>query len=124
MYNSNSETLKENQYIFNHKKDFNKEIGLKIKEIRISKNISTSDLAMRTMMTPTYIIQIENGIYGLTLNKFIIICNALEVNPNNILEDFTFGSKQNEDILFNELQQGKNISENIENYMKNKKSGY
>ncbi len=124
MYNSNSETLKVNQYIFNHKKDFNKEIGLKIKEIRISKNISTSDLAMRTMMTPTYIIQIENGIYGLTLNKFIIICNALEVNPNNILEDFTFGSKQNEDILFNELQQGKNISENIENYMKNKKSGY
>ncbi len=124
MYNSNSETLKVNQYIFNHKKDFNKEIGLKIKEIRISKNISTSDLATRTMMTPTYIIQIENGIYGLTLNKFIIICNALEVNPNNILEDFTFGSKQNEDILFNELQQGKNISENIENYMKNKKSGY
>lgn len=124
MYNSNLETLKVNQYIFNHKKEFNKEIGLKIKEIRISKNISTSDLAMRTMMTPTYIIQIENGIYGLTLNKFIIICNALEVNPNNILEDFTFGSKQNEDILFNELQQGKNISENIENYMKNKKSGY
>ncbi len=124
MYNSNLETLKVNQYIFNHKKEFNKEIGLKIKEIRISKNISTSDLATRTLMTPTYIIQIENGIYGLTLNKFMIICNALEVEPKDILDEFVFGSKMNEDILYKELQNGKNLSENISNYMKNKKAEY
>lgn len=124
MYNSNLETLKVNQYIFNHKKEFNKEIGLKIKEVRISKNISTSDLATRTLMTPTYIIQIENGIYGLTLNKFMIICNALEVEPKDILDEFVFGSKMNEDILYKELQNGKNLSKNISNYMKNKKAEY
>ena len=65
-------------------------------------------------MTPTYIIQIENGIYGLTLNKFMIICNALEVEPKDILDEFVFGSKMNEDILYKELQ----------NDMKNKKAEY
>ncbi len=124
MYNSNLETVKVNQYIFDHKKEFNEEIGLKIKEIRLSKNISTSEIATRTMMSPTYILQIENGIYGLTLNKFMIICNALEVEPKEILDDFIFGSKYNEDTLYRELQNEKNLSKNISNYMKNKKSGY
>ena len=121
MYNLDLETLKVNQYIFKHKKEFNKEIGLKIKEIRLSKNISTSQMATRTMMSPTYIIQIENGVYGLTLNKFMIICNALEVESKDILDDFIFSSKYNDDLIYNELQNEKNLTKNISNYMKNKK---
>ena len=73
MYKSNLETIGVNQYIFNHKKEFNIEIGLKIKQIRTSKNITTEQMAFRTMMSPSYIMQIENGTNGVTLNKFVII---------------------------------------------------
>ena len=46
MYKSNLETIGVNQYIFNHKKEFNIEIGLKIKQIRTSKNITTEQMAI------------------------------------------------------------------------------
>lgn len=124
MFNSNSEIININQYITNHKKNFNIEIGYQIRESRKSKNITTEQLALRSIMSPSYIIQIEKGVYGLTLNKFITICNALEVNPNEVLGDFVYGCKNNEDILYNELQNNKNISKNIINYLKNKKSGF
>jgi len=81
MFNSNLETVNVNQYIFNHKKQFNIEIGSKIKEIRNKKNISTEQMAIRTMMTPSYIMQIENGTNGVTLNKFVIIITGIERNP-------------------------------------------
>lgn len=124
MFNSNAEIINVNQYIFNHKKDFNNQIGKKLREIRSERNISTEILAQRTMMSPSYIIQIENGINGLSLNKFIILCNALEINPNELLEDFMYGCKNNEDILYYELQKDKNISMNILNYLKNEENGY
>ncbi len=124
MFNSNLETVNVNQYIFNHKKQFNIEIGSKIKEIRNKKNISTEQMAIRTMMTPSYIMQIENGTNGVTLNKFVIICNALEIEPREILDEFIFGSKTNEDLMYNELQNGKNLSKNIINYLKKQKTEY
>ena len=37
MYDINLETLMANQYLFNHKKQFNIEVGMKIKEIRTNK---------------------------------------------------------------------------------------
>lgn len=124
MFNSNMETLNVNQYIFNHKKEFNIEIGSKIKEIRVKKNISAEQMAIRTMMAPSYIMQIENGTNGVTLNKFVIICNALEIEPKDILDDFLYGSKTNEDLIYNELQNDKNLSKNVMNYLKKQKSGY
>lgn len=124
MFNSNNEIVNVNQYINNHKKKFNIEIGAKIREYRKSNNITTEQLAFRSIMSPSYIIQLENGIYGLTLNKFIIICNALEIEPNYFLDEFIYGSKKNKDILYNELQNNKNISKNIINYLKDKESGY
>ncbi len=124
MYKSNLETIGVNQYIFNHKKEFNIEIGLKIKQIRTSKNITTEQMAFRTMMSPSYIMQIENGTNGVTLNKFVIICNALEIEPKEILDDFLFGPKTNEDLIYEELQKGKNISKNILDYLIKQKSGY
>ncbi len=124
MFNSNFETVNVNQYIFNHKKEFNIEIGSKMREIRIRKKFSTEQVATRTMMTPSYIMQIENGTNGVTLNKFVIICNALEIEPKDILDDFLFGCKTNEDILYNELQNEKNLSRNIINYLKKQKTGY
>lgn len=122
MFNSNSEIISVNQYIINHKKELNIEIGNKIREKRKQKNITTEQLALRSIMSTTYIIQIEKGIYGLTLTKFLTICNALEIQPNQILNDFLYGGKINEDIFYNELQNSKNISKNIINYLKNEKT--
>lgn len=119
MYNSDVETFKVNQYIFKHKKEFNIEIGVIIKEIRKKKNISLEQMSYRTMMSPSYIMQIEKGVNGITLNKFIIICNALEISPKEILEDFLYDSEK-ENCYINQLQNEKNISKNIIEYLKNK----
>ena len=58
--------IKVNQYIYSHKKEFNKEIGEKIKEIRISKNLSLEEIALRGLMSSSHFTQIESGINGIT----------------------------------------------------------
>lgn len=124
MYNETSNIIKVNEYIVNHKKEFNKEIGLLIKKIRIQKRISIKYVSERTMMSDAYIKQIEAGIYGISLSKFIIICNALEIEPNSIIENYILGCKKNEDLFYNNLQKSKNLSENILDFMKEKEDGY
>ena len=74
-YKLNKEILYLNQYICNHKNKFNKEIGGVIKEIRIKKNISLDEMSIHTFMSPIYLSQIEKGINGISLNKFVLICN-------------------------------------------------
>ena len=114
---------KTKQNVYNHKKEFNKEIGYKIKEIRVKKNISMEQIASRAIMVPPHITQLEKGINGMTLNKFVIICNALEISPQDVLECFLFGGKINEDLLYNKLQEEKNLSKNILEFMKQKNNG-
>ena len=113
MYNSNIETIKVNQYLKNHRKEFNEEIGITLKKHRIMNGVTTNKLSERAMMTISYINQIENGSNGLSLAKFIMICNALEAEPEKIIEKFTFGCKKNEDLFYNELQKEKNLSKNV-----------
>ena len=116
----NSEIVKVNQYFSDQKEKFNIEVGETIRNLRVKKGISINDVALRAVSSSGYILQVENGKYGLSLSKFIAICNALEISPNEILEEFLFGGKTNEDILFDKLQENKNISKNIIEYMKNK----
>lgn len=111
-----------NHYIVNHKKEFNKEIGKMIREWRVKRNISIDEMAAMTFMSTSYITQLENGVNGITLSKFITICNALEINLKEILEDYLYTKQSNEDILFAKLQDEKNLSENIIDFMKEKKS--
>lgn len=120
MNNLKTEIIEVNQYILNHKKEFNKELGNKIKKIRLENGLTLDEMADLTLMAPTYIAQLENGTNGLSLNKFIIICNALKINTQEVLKDFLFVKESNEDILFEELQNGKNISENIIKFVKRK----
>ena len=112
--------LKVNQYILKHQNEFNKEIGGLIKEIRLNKKINKDEMATNIFMSPSYITKIEKGIVGIKLNRFIMICNCLKVHPKEILDSFLFNPRINEDILFNELQNGKNITTNILDYIKNK----
>lgn len=110
-----------NNYVYTHKKELNKEIGNIIKEYRIRNQISTEKLANRLCASQPYVTQLEKGEIGISLNKFIMICNALEIDSKEILDKFLFYSKNNEDLLYNELQEDKNISINILQYLKNKK---
>lgn len=118
MINLSSEIPNINQYIINHKTEFNKEIGDVIRQIRMKKNISIDQMSARTLMVPSYISKLENGIIGISLNKFIVVCNALEVRSQQILEEFLYSAKIREDLLYEELQKGKNLSENVINFLK------
>ncbi len=109
-----------NQYLIKHKDNFNFEIGTTIKNIRCSKNISVGIFSKMISTSNSYASQIEHGSNGLSLIKFILICNALKVKPEQFLNNFTYFDEDNEDILYKELQYGKNVSKNIINYMKNK----
>lgn len=120
MSDLNSSVIAANQYIFNHKKEFNKELGGVLREIRNQKGITTEEMANLTLMSTSYIIQLENGVNGITLSKFVIICNALQIEPKEILENFLYVKESNEELLYDELQNGKNISQNILSFMKMK----
>lgn len=120
MNNNYSDILAVNTYILEHKEEFIKDLGECLKTERIKKNITLEEAAIRTKSSTSYITQIEKGTYGLSLMKFITICNALELNEK-ILEKFLYAGKKNEDILYYELQNGKNISQNIFNYLIKKK---
>lgn len=109
-----------NQYLIKHKDNFNKEIGTIIKDIRASKNISIESFSGMISTSNSYVSQIEQGSNGLSLIKFILICNALKIKPKQLLDNFIYFDEDNEDILYKELQESKNISENMINYMKNK----
>lgn len=109
-----------NQYLIKHKDNFNSEIGTIIKEIRTSKDISVETFSKMISTSNSYASQIEHGSNGLSLIKFILICNALNEKPEKVLNNFIYFDEDNEDILYKELQQNKNISKNIINYMKNK----
>lgn len=110
-----------NNYVRSHKKELNKEIGDLIKKYRNEKNISTEQFASRLTVSQPYVVQLEKGDVGISLNKFIMICNALEIEPKEILDKFLFYSKNNEDLLYSKLQENKNLANNVLDFMKNKK---
>jgi transcriptional regulator with XRE-family HTH domain len=112
------EIIKVNQYLLNHKNEFNKEMGTIFKNYRMENNILLSEISLNSMMSSDYIIKIEKGEIGISFLKFVILCNSLQINPSYILNDFLYSSNKNEDILFYQLQKDKNISKNISEFMK------
>ena len=82
--------------------------------------MTAEELAERALTTVNYIRQIESGEYGVSLSKLIVICNALEINPGVLVSNFIV-CDLNDDSFYEELQDSKNLSENIIRYMKNKK---
>lgn len=106
-----------NLYLHDNRNKFNTEIGEMIKEERIKNNIKISEFSSRTIMTESQISQIERGKRGLTLNKFVIICNSLGIKPGYFLDQYNYYHKTDDDILYYEMQESKNISENILQYI-------
>ena len=109
-----------NNYILKEKKNLNKEIGEKLREKRREKNVSLNQLAQIINTSPTYISQIEKGEYSMSLFKFILFCNALEIDIVDFLQEFIFLEKEDEEMLYRILQNDKNIADNILEFMKEK----
>ncbi len=111
------DVIKVNQYIYDHKKIFNKEIGSRIKHFRKTNDVTIEEFSEKSLMNINQLSHLENGKNGITLNKFIIICNSLGCNPNTLLEPYMFSANYNDDLFYYEIQQGKNLSKNLLNYI-------
>lgn len=60
-------------------------IALRIKEIRIAKNLTVQELAYRCDMERSCLSRIESGKINLTTRTICKICNALEIGWNELL---------------------------------------
>ena len=119
-----TDTTNTNKYLFSHRKDLNHDLGIIIRNIRLSKNITREELAEMLVTSTSYISQIESGKNGVSLIKFIAICNALEISPQKIIEDYVY--TETNSILDNKefyeyLQNEKDLSKNLINYIKYKR---
>jgi transcriptional regulator with XRE-family HTH domain len=68
--------------------DTKKLIGMRIKEIRRSKGLSQEQLAEKADINSKYLSRMERGTENPTLDMFIKLANALEIEP---WEMFDFG---------------------------------
>ena len=73
--------------IFSQKKESLPDLHDKIRELRLKSGLSQKDLADRMDVTPSFISQLENNQISPSLNSFIQLCKALDVNPARFFED-------------------------------------
>ena len=62
------------------------EIGSRLKEVRMKLGMSQKELAEKVDLTPSFLSQLESNQISPSLGSFIQICNALNVNPSQILD--------------------------------------
>lgn len=77
------------------KKDdvLNAALGKRIKEIRQKRNLSQESLAeMIGVCNGTHLLNIERGLYGLSLPRLVQVCKALNVSADYML----FGTSAND----------------------------
>jgi len=76
-----------NIFVIPAKKDsISPDFGIKIKEARIKFGLSQKDLADKIDMTPSFISQIESNQISPSLNSFLQIAAALNINPAHLFE--------------------------------------
>lgn len=61
------------------------EVGKRIKELRISKNLTRDQLAERTMLSSKFIYEVENGKKGLSVDSLFRIATVLSCSCDYIL---------------------------------------
>ncbi len=67
--------------------DYNKLIGTRVKMLRITKNISQTELAKQIGVTQTHLSNIENGRAGLTISNLIKLHEALGCTISSFFVD-------------------------------------
>ena len=75
----------------------NKQIGKKIKDLRLQKGLTQQELADRTELTKGYISQLEHGTVGPSVITLLDLIECLGSNPS----DF-FKESQTEQVVFDE----------------------
>jgi transcriptional regulator with XRE-family HTH domain len=68
-------------------RDLTYNLGAKIKEIRMRRELSQKDLADKTNVTPSFISQLESNQISPSLRSFMQICRVLDINPSYILDE-------------------------------------
>ncbi|WP_068986935.1 helix-turn-helix domain-containing protein [Lysinibacillus xylanilyticus] len=89
-------------------------IGLQIRLLRKSKNLSQEELAFKAGMHPTYIGQVERGEKNLTISSLHQITTALEINLTDFFSVIETNHKHKENLPYQfikELLQDVNIHE-------------
>jgi transcriptional regulator with XRE-family HTH domain len=66
--------------------DIVKKFGLKVKSVRLSKQMSQGDLAKKLGVDPSYVSQIERGLQNVSLKVIEKIAKALEASACNLLK--------------------------------------
>lgn len=69
----------------NEKKDFNIQVGEIFRKRRVQLDISQYELSERTGIKRNSIAQYELGNSAIPLDKFYILCKALDINPDDAL---------------------------------------
>lgn len=67
-------------------KILNELVGLKIREIRNSMNLSQEDFAEKVGLHRTYIGQVERAEKNITLKNIHKICYALKIDPKELFD--------------------------------------
>ena len=63
------------------------EIGPKLRELRIAKNLTQEELAALVNLSSTHVSVIERGLKVTKLDTFVAIANALDVSADELLVD-------------------------------------
>ena len=62
-------------------------IGRRIREARLSRNMTQEQLAEKAGLSVTYISNLERGLQTASLDVFVPLCNALNVSSDTLLQD-------------------------------------
>lgn len=73
--------------ILNNKRKIIKNIGVILKEERRRKGLTRKELSDKINISENYIGYIEQGKYEISLLKFILIINELDLNPNYVIKN-------------------------------------
>lgn len=74
--------------------DINANIGLRIKALRLSKNISTKEIATAAKVSPHIITRIENGNSTITVPQLVLIAKKLDVLVSVVVGDLPANGKE------------------------------
>lgn len=78
-------------------------IGNRIKELRKKKGLSQEQLSEKAEITPNYLSRVERGTENPTLDMFIRLANALEVEMWEIFDFCHRGSRRDLKSILNKI---------------------
>lgn len=66
---------------------YNNNIGIKLRELRLSRGLTQDYIAYMAAVHPSHISNVENQRSGISLTTLIMVCNAMDVTVDYVLKD-------------------------------------